>query len=75
MFGFFGSDNSGWFSESNGDYWFSSAPCNRNNRSGCEDDYEAKHLRNEQITSDYFRGIYGADPNDLGFQVPDWNWS
>ncbi len=75
MFGFFGSDKDGWFSGSNDDHWFSSASYNKNNRSGCVSDYEAKRLRNEQITRDYFRNLYGVDPVDLGFQVPDWDWS
>lgn len=75
MFGFFGSNNDGWFSGLNDDCGFSSSFNNRNNRSSGMSDYESKRLRNEGITRDYFREIYGADPNDLGLQVPDWDWS
>ena len=37
--------------------------------------YEARRQRNERMTRDYFREIYGADPMDLGFEVPDWEWN
>lgn len=37
-----------------------------------QDSYEACRQRNELLTRDYFRGLYGADPMELGFEVPDW---
>ena len=75
MFGFFGSKNDGWGSGPNDDYGFSSVLHNKNDRSCYGSDYESKRLRNERITRDYFHNIHGTDPVDLGFQVPDWDWS
>lgn len=75
MFGFFESDNCNWFSDSNDNYGFGSVDHSRSNCPYGISDYESKRLRNEGITRDYFREIYGADPNDLELQVPDWDWS
>ena len=38
------------------------------------EDYETRRRRNETITRDYFRNLYGADPWDVGLEVPDWKW-
>ena len=35
---------------------------------------EVRRQRNEMTTRDYFRGVYGTDPWDVGFEVPDWKW-
>lgn len=72
MFGFYGSNSGDWFSASGEGFGFSSAN-NRNNSCGVNN-FEARCLRNEQTTRDYFRNTYGVDPVDLGFNVPDWDW-
>ena len=74
MFGFFESDNSDWFPDSNDNYGFGSVDHSRSNCSYGISDYESKRWRNEGITRDYFCGKYGADRLDIGFQVPDWDW-
>ena len=69
----FGSNNS-WFSIP--DDAFSSI--NKSNSWGHESSNyerpETRRQRNEQITRDYFRNLYGADPWDVGLEVPDWKW-
>lgn len=65
MFGFFNNEETN-FGAPNYYGWGSST----SNHEG----YDARRQRNEQKTRDYFRGLYGADPVELGFEVPDWDW-
>lgn len=35
---------------------------------------EIRRQRNEAVTREYFRNLYGDDPVEMGFEVPDWKW-
>lgn len=66
MFGCF-NNNGADFGASNNYGWGVNTP---NHES-----YDNRRQRNEQITRDYFRGLYGSDSREFGFEVPDWEWN
>ena len=70
MFGSFENDNDNVFG------WGATNESSRRHTNPSKNEsYEVRRRKNESITRDYFRNIYGEDPWNLGFEVPDWDWN
>lgn len=70
MFG----NNDSWFMLPDDTFSSSNIPYSRRQCSSGYERPEVRRQRNEMITRDYFRKLYGEDPCMLGFEVPDWKW-